>query len=450
MKARKLVRLAGALVAGLGLTLAAGLLLSEPQQAIASPTGVNRYVAPTGDDSGPNFCTNIITPCRTVQQAVTYGSTDDLILVATGTYTAADAAVAVVYVQEGDTIRGGYSPDFSEWDPEAYPTTLDGRGSMRVIWVNNATGTVLEGLRVFNGLASGSVDQRRGGGIYVNSSSNVVISTCKVFSNSAEQLGGGIFIGSTTSATLQANRVYSNEAGLIGGGIEIVSSDDAMLVDNLVYSNTSGADYGGLVLSGGSDAVLLGNSIYGNSAADDGGGLLIYECTNSLVVNTVVADNQIGGSGEGAGVWIHDGDARLLHTTVARNTGGAGDGILLSDNATASITNTIIASHTVGVRTATGGVVTLTATLWGGAAWANGSDVSGTGIVSGTNYFGDPAFVDPDNDDYHISAGSPAMNVGVNAGIATDIDGEIRLGTPDLGADETWYRVYLPLVLRSY
>jgi hypothetical protein len=39
--------------------------------------------------------------------------------------------------------------------------------------------------------------------------------------------------------------------------------------------------------------------------------------------------------------------------------------------------------------------------------------------------------------------------------VSTDIDGEPRLGVPDLGADEHWApgalkRVYLPVNLRSY
>lgn len=78
--------------------------------------------------------------------------------------------------------------------------------------------------------------------------------------------------------------------------------------------------------------------------------------------------------------------------------------------------------------------------------WANDEDgIRGTNPVDG-----DPAFTDPDGGDYHLSGGSAAVDVGVLAGIDTDIDGDARpLGSaPDIGADEARF-VFLPLVLRS-
>ena len=47
--------------------------------------------------------------------------------------------------------------------------------------------------------------------------------------------------------------------------------------------------------------------------------------------------------------------------------------------------------------------------------------------------------------------GSPAIDQGLNAGIADDIDGEARLGIPDLGADELVERyLFLPMIVRQY
>ena len=63
-----------------------------------------------------------------------------------------------------------------------------------------------------------------------------------------------------------------------------------------------------------------------------------------------------------------------------------------------------------------------------------------------------PGFVAPSAWDYHLAADSAAIDRGVgDSGIATDIDGQARPAGDgyDLGADEYWNRVYLPLVIRN-
>jgi hypothetical protein len=145
----------------------------------------------------------------------------------------------------------------------------------------------------------------------------------------------------------------------------------------------------------------------------------------------------------------------LLHTTVARNNGGDGSGVYITGtNSHVALTNTILVSHTVGITVAAGNTATLEATLWGANTWANGTDWSGEGaIVTGTrNYWGAPAFVDPNAEDYHIKASSAAVDKGVDAGVDVDIDGEPRpsFAGYDLGADERWRWMYLPVVLRDW
>ncbi len=48
----------------------------------------------------------------------------------------------------------------------------------------------------------------------------------------------------------------------------------------------------------------------------------------------------------------------------------------------------------------------------------------------------DPMFVDPATYDFHLQAGSPAINAGTDVGIASDRDGNPRVGAPDIGAYE--------------
>ena len=144
---------------------------------------------------------------------------------------------------------------------------------------------------------------------------------------------------------------------------------------------------------------------------------------------------------------------RLSHATIAHNTGGDGSGIYVTgfdcciewggqwgyQRSTVVLTNTILVSHTVGITVASGNTAMLAATLWGSGDWANGTNWSGMGVIIHTHDItGDPAFVDPNAGDYHIGLTSAALNAGVDAGVTTDIDGDVRpIGAGfDLGADE--------------
>jgi len=375
---RFVARTTVALALGLGLMLI--LLLGLPKVE-AAPTATTRYVAPWGDDTG-NTCTSPITPCRTVQQAVNLSwSGDDEVLVAEGVYTATSGQV--LFIQFTVVIRGGYSADFSTWDPQAHPTTLDGRGLMRVVYMLGDITPTLEGLRLTNGYVNGD-----GGGIY-SVNAHPVISGCRIFSNTANSgEGGGVYLSNADNARLMDNEIFGSTAGsgtMSGGGIYLQQSDDVVLTNNLVLEN-------------------------------------------HIVV------------GVASGVGIKTSKVRLLHTTLARNSGGRGRGIYAVDS-TVWMTNTILASHTVGIE-AFGGIVTATHTLWGTGAWANTADTVGSDVSIGApavNWHELPGFIDPNGGDYHIGTASGAIDKGVDVEVPADIDGDLRpfCGGPDLGADET-------------
>ncbi|RLC91129.1 MAG: hypothetical protein DRI77_14175, partial [Chloroflexi bacterium] len=187
-------------------------------------------------------------------------------------------------------------------------------------------------------------------------------------------------------------------------------------------------------------ATLSGNAIYSNTA-DLSGGVQLAFSDDATLDNNVIADNQAGAAV--SGVMVSASTANLRHNTIARNTGGDGSGVCVinavADYSTVALTNTILVSHSVGINVTAGNTATLESTLWGSGAWANTTDWGGGGsIVRANDYWGDPAFVDPDAGDYHIGPGSAAIDEGVDAGVATDKDGVIRpQGTdPDLGAYE--------------
>jgi hypothetical protein len=104
-----------------------------------------------------------------------------------------------------------------------------------------------------------------------------------------------------------------------------------------------------------------------------------------------------------------------------------------------ALTNTVLANHTMGITVAANNTATLNGVLWFG----NGTDTSGAGTITVSHAVtGDPAFA---TDGYHITVSSAAFDAGVDAGVTTDIDGDVRPkgSAPDLGADEISF-TYVP------
>ena len=324
-----------------------------------------------------------------------------------------------------------------------------------------------------------------GGGLYVDagaSGSYVLVSGNEILANSTTNQGGGLLvlgyvdvlhntiqgnsassgggIVATATGTIGGNLISGNTAQ-IGGGLRVVNPLGLLLERNQVVDNhaTSG-DGGGMSLWGGffMDLTLDGNQVFDNSAATKGGGIYL-ECPQGVdpidISNTVLANNL---AATGSGLYLTVCDANIAYSSVASNRDGEGDGIgfYLRDpaggDATYSLENSIIVDQATGIYVESGSAV-MEATLWGTGEWANDANTGGPGAIDPgtTTYQGDPAFVDPANQDYHIAEGSPAIDKGVDTWISVDMDGQSRpSGETDIGADE--YRVellvYMPLVVR--
>jgi len=295
-----------------------------------------------------------------------------------------------------------------------------------------------------------------GGGVYLLNSVEATLTGNEIYSNTASGGGGGIYLTDSPTATLTGNRIYSNTASSGGGGVYLTGSPTATLTENRIYSNIAAGQGGGILLSGSNGVTLARNLIFRNEATG-GGGLFLSASWDSMLVNNMVAENRLSTTtGDGAGIYLIGSTVRCLHTTLARNSGGGGQGIYVAFlGGNAWMTNTVLVSHTVGIEVELpGGAAALEATLWGSGAWANQTDWIEYGtLVTGTvNIWGDPAFLDPASGDYHLGPGSAAIDVGVDVGVTADIDGDQRpIGpAPDLGADEAWRWIYLPLVLRGF
>jgi hypothetical protein len=471
------------LLLALGVGLASTLLLAfvvKPRGVGADP--VTRYVAPDGDDG--KLCDTIADRCRTVQRAVDVADHFDEIRVAGGTYTGVhsrpvtgylnppvgDVITQAVYISKTVTIQGGYDATFAAApDPEGNPTTLDAQGAGRVIVIAGENSPTIAGLYITGGDASGLggsfyTGWDTGGGVYIANASPILTDN-DVVSNTAS-VGGGIFLhqsaaeirentlafnsaddggglyGYAGTAAVSRNTVTSNTANS-GGGIALTVGR-ADVSGNTIAHNTAYLSGGGLYLDW-MIGTVEGNTFVHNTAHRRAGGVWLHESDLTLT-NNVVAGNQ---GTSGSGVYVRSSSPALVHTTIARNSGGSG--IQVSDvNAsysTVALTNTILVSHSVGISVTGGNTVTVNGVLWDALTPVTVSTaVTATASVQ-NEHTGDPAFVGAGS--YHIDASSDAIDNGVSPGSLTDIDGEPRLGAPDLGADEYVRQVHLPSILRG-
>jgi hypothetical protein len=292
-----------------------------------------------------------------------------------------------------------------------------------------------------------------GGGLLIVQSQGVTVSYNVFFSNTAAA-GGGLMLASG-DGIVEENLIVDNEATHSGGGLYLNYTPfpyaPTVVDGNTVISNRAGNWGGGLAVTSFGNTTLSNNLILSNTADADGA-MWLFEGDVTLV-NNVIADNRA--SVDQNGVSIYGATVRFVHNTLARNGAEGGAGVLVTNAyekpATTWFTNTIVVSHSVGIRVTGDSTATLEATLWGMDEWANDTDYEGPGkVITGTmDIRGYPDFGNPEGGDYHIGCQSDGIEGGVETGDITDIDGEPRLGLPDIGADEFIRYQFLPSLLTS-
>ncbi|HTP06999.1 MAG TPA: choice-of-anchor Q domain-containing protein [Anaerolineae bacterium] len=289
-----------------------------------------------------------------------------------------------------------------------------------------------------------------GGGLWVFA--NIALADSKFVSNSANSEGGGLYVLPDGFAKI-TNTEFSHSTAGIGGGASVGSITlnggrfEANRATDVTYSFDGG---GGMNVYCSLD--ITGTEFMGNSAYH-GGGILYYgSCTygpnTSHIVNSLFVQNMADVGG--AALWtMSPSNTQILFTTIASPTLNNVSAIAVATG-TVGITNTIIASHVVGIERIAGAVYE-DYNLFSG----NTQNLSGT-ISSGTHHpSGSTGFVEPIHNDYHLSSDSTAIDTGADVDVSSDLEGNPRpakLGF-DIGAYEFQYtgpiyKTYLPLIRR--
>jgi len=312
-----------------------------------------------------------------------------------------------------------------------------------------------------------------GGGLY--SLSSTQLSQVSFISNTAI-VGGGM---QSAGPTRLSNTTFRLNSATVGGGAQLLATSE--IQDSNFLGNIGTARGGGLALMG---ASAITDTTFIENSAEIGGATDIYRRTDMLrvtfsgnrasisgvavfadavsVTNTQFISNQTlyGGiavltgntSGDrtfsnvlfadsvatginGAALSADTGqNILLMHVTIAASSPNTATAIYL-DNAQMWLTNTLIANYDTGILRGSGSV-TDTSTLFSDVNMPYSGTIASSNSHSIT---GTATFVDAVNGNFHLVSGSAGINMGTDAGLSEDYDGDLRPqgGGYDIGYDET-------------
>ena len=243
----------------------------------------------------------------TIAAALAAAERGDIVRVAAGTYS--ESLDLPDYV----SLYGGYSADFTERDPDAYPTIIDGGGTDHVLDCSGRDHIVIDGFTIRN---SGGVSY----GLYLRNT-GVTVRNCEVL-NCWRGIGVVSGTGTVTSenAVIEYCRVRDNS----DHGVFINDPDNPECYVRYVAVYDNGGD--GINLST-SVTDVTNCTIAGNT----GDGLDISSETGNLVRDNIIASNG------GYGIVCSSATPTITYNDVWSNTSGnysgcaGGDGSLSDD-----------------------------------------------------------------------------------------------------------------------
>ena len=183
-------------------------------------------------------------------------------------------------------------------------------------------------LTVMNSTAGGS-----GGAIYITDGSTFSLTSnangiSEIHDNESGSYGGGIYF-SGGNMTITDAYIYDNAAASDkdGGGLYVNSSGNITITTSTFGNNTAGTGNGNTAARGAGIFVYAGSlsmtnsTISGNTATKNGGGLYFDGTTLELTYVTI-ANNYAGDGYHGGGVYMNNGSLTMTNTVIAQNYAG--------------------------------------------------------------------------------------------------------------------------------
>lgn len=270
-----------------------------------------------GDDGAADF--------NNIQAAINDSNDGDVILVSCGIYTGESnrdisfngLAITVRSIEPNDpNIVAATIIDCNGTETEPHRGFYFGSGE--------DANSILDGLTITNGVASGDWPAGRGGGIACYNQSSPTIRNCLITNNKTTEGGGGIYCYES-SPTL-TNCTICNNSASFGGGIYNSAGSNPVLINCTFNANIATGDYGdGAGMANQLSAPTLFNCIFtGNTASSYGGGVA-NQLSSPLLTNCKFIANQAAFSG--GGMRNYKSSPILTDCVFGTNSAGEGGGI---------------------------------------------------------------------------------------------------------------------------
>ena len=206
--------------------------------------------------------------------------------------------------------------------------------------------------------------QADAGGAILNVDENLTLSGMAVLANKANGNGGGISVTSAEgSLTLRDSTVSDNQAvGTLanGGGINLDSASDVLIERSTISGNKSGEDGGGIYFFWSGSLRLIDSTVSGNlsnvtSGGAGGGGIYFFgnPGANGFVIrNSTISGNTAGtaaiaASGGGVSLPSFNGIAVIQNSTITANAATRGGGVAQSSyGGSLMLSSSIVAGNT--------------------------------------------------------------------------------------------------------
>lgn len=335
---------------------------------------------------------------------------------------------------------------------------------------------------VANCIFSANSSGNHGGAMYNSSNSNPVIFECTFTGNQTGNAGGGMH-NTTGSSPTVSNCVFSGNLAANAGGMENNLGSNPSLENCQFVNNAVSGNGGGMVNYLDANPSLLNCTFTGNSSGNAGGAMLNLINSSPSLINCSFIGNSAGTDGGaihnnatgailtltnclfsgnitlglGGGLYNVSSAVELTNCTFSGNSSLGGGGGIFNNLSTCTITNCIVWNNRAAgfVNTVSASIQNISSftpishSIIANSGGSGGAWDGALGTDNGNNKDTDPLFVENVNldapfpnttGDLHLTACSPAINMGLNSANShpADLDGNDRIfgSIIDMGAYE--------------